>query len=127
MARTSKTSTKVAKRRLPAPMRSAPTTVRGDSASQLIDARIKQLDDWRGEMLGRVRSLIKEADPKVVEEVKWRKPSNSMLGVPVWSHAGIICTGVRPTALTAFAGEPSMIFELTARYTMIFLCASGMR
>ncbi len=64
-----------------------------DSPSQLIDARIKELSDWRGEVLARVRSLIREADPKVVEEVKWRKPSNSMLGVPVWEHAGIICTG----------------------------------
>ena len=65
----------------------------GDSASQLIDARIKKLCDWRGETLACIRTLIKEADPQVVEEVKWRKPSNSMLGVPVWSHAGIICTG----------------------------------
>ena len=58
----------------------------GDSASQLIDARIKELSDWRGEMLTTIRRLIKEADPEVVEEWKWR-------GVPVWSHAGIICTG----------------------------------
>jgi hypothetical protein len=65
----------------------------GDSPSQLIDARIKEVGDWRGETLARVRMLIKEADPEVVEEVKWRKPSNSMLGVPVWSHAGMICTG----------------------------------
>ena len=57
----------------------------GDSASGLIDARIKELGDWRGEVLGRVRMLIKEADPAVVEEWKW--------GVPVWSHDGIICTG----------------------------------
>jgi hypothetical protein len=64
-----------------------------DSPSRLIDARIKDLGDWRGETLARVRSLIKQADPDVVEEVKWRKPSNSMRGVPVWSHAGIICTG----------------------------------
>jgi hypothetical protein len=49
--------------------------------------------DWRGEMLGRVRALIKEADPGIVEEVKWRKPSNAMRGVPVWSHDGIVCTG----------------------------------
>ena len=63
------------------------------SHSELIDARIEDLDDWRGETLSRIRSLIKEADPEVVEEVKWRKPSNSMLGVPVWSHDGIICTG----------------------------------
>jgi hypothetical protein len=65
----------------------------GDSPSKLIDARIKELSDWRGKTLARVRTLIKQADPEVVEEVKWRKPSNSMLGVPVWSHAGIICTG----------------------------------
>jgi hypothetical protein len=57
-----------------------------DSASQLIDARIKELGDWRGETLARVRTLIQQADPDVVEEWKWR-------GVPVWSHAGIICTG----------------------------------
>ncbi len=58
----------------------------GDSPSRLIDARIKELGDWRGETLARVRRLIKQADPDVVEEWKWR-------GVPVWSHAGIICTG----------------------------------
>ena len=56
------------------------------SASQLIDARIKELGDWRGKTLARIRSLIRQADPEVVEEWKWR-------GVPVWSHAGIICTG----------------------------------
>jgi hypothetical protein len=56
------------------------------SASQLIDAKIKELGDWRGETLARVRMLVKQADPEVVEELKWR-------GVPVWSHAGIICTG----------------------------------
>ena len=64
-----------------------------DSPSELIDARISELGDWRGETLARVRALIKQADPDVVEEVKWRKPSNGMLGVPVWEHAGIICTG----------------------------------
>ena len=65
----------------------------GDSPSQLIDARIKQLSDWRGETLARIRMLIQQADPEVVEEMKWRKPSNTMAGVPVWSHAGMICTG----------------------------------
>src|SRR4051812_34818396 len=65
----------------------------GGSPSQQIDERIKELSDWRGETLARIRILIKQADPEVVEEVKWRKPSNSMAGVPVWSHAGIICTG----------------------------------
>ncbi|MCV0369339.1 MAG: DUF1801 domain-containing protein [Filomicrobium sp.] len=62
------------------------------SPSQLIDAKIEALDDWRGAMLARVRSVIKKADPEIVEEVKWRKPSNPN-GVPVWEHTGIICTG----------------------------------
>jgi hypothetical protein len=61
-----------------------------DSAE--IDDRIAELGDWRGAMLGRLRALIKEADPQVVEEIKWRKPS-SPSGVPVWSHDGMICTG----------------------------------
>ncbi len=65
----------------------------GDSASQEIDARIEALNDWRGVALARIRRVIKLADPDVVEEVKWRKPSNAMSGVPVWSHDGIICTG----------------------------------
>src|SRR6266700_7495446 len=68
-------------------------TTKGESPSRLIDARIKELDDWRGRTLSHVRALIKQAEPEVVEEVKWRKPSNAMLGVPVWSHDGIICTG----------------------------------
>src|SRR4026207_2163155 len=63
------------------------------SPSRLIDARIKALGDWRGATRARVRALIREADAQVVEEVKWRKPSNAMLGVPVWEHDGIICTG----------------------------------
>ena len=71
----------------------ANTAKGADSPSRLIDARIKELGDWRGETLARVRALIKQADPDVVEEVKWKKPSNSMRGVPVWEHAGIICTG----------------------------------
>ena len=58
----------------------------GDAASRLIDARIRELNDWRGETLARVRLLIRQADPEAVEEWKWR-------GVPVWSHGGIICTG----------------------------------
>src|SRR6185312_6445763 len=65
----------------------------GGSPSRLIDARIEELGDWRGETLARVRKLIKQADPGVVEQVKWKKPSNAMRGVPVWEHAGIICTG----------------------------------
>ena len=61
-------------------------TTQGESPSRLIDARIKELDDWRGKTLSHVRALIKQADPEVVEEWKWR-------GVPVWSHGGLICTG----------------------------------
>ena len=63
-----------------------------NSPSQEIDARVKELRDWRSEMLGRIRLLIQQADSEMVEEVKWRKPSNPA-GVPVWSHSGIICTG----------------------------------
>jgi len=81
------------------------------SPSQLIDARIKELNDWRGEMLGRLRALIKEADPDVVEEWKWR-------GVPVWSHDGLICTGetyknvVKMTfAKGAALKDPSKLFN----------------
>ena len=66
-------------------MKKSPTK-NAESPSELIDARIKDLGDWRGEMLARLRALIKEADPDVVEEWKWR-------GVPVWYHAGMICTG----------------------------------
>jgi hypothetical protein len=63
------------------------------SDSDEIDAKLKALGDWRGAALSHVRKLIKEADPDVVEEIKWRKPSNAMSGVPTWSHDGMICTG----------------------------------
>ena len=62
------------------------------SGSQLIDDKLKTLGDWRGAMLARLRRLIREADPEIEEAVKWRKPSNPS-GVPVWEHAGIVCTG----------------------------------
>jgi hypothetical protein len=81
------------------------------SASQLIDARIEELGDWRGQMLDRLRTLVKEADPEVVEEWKWR-------GVPVWSHNGLICTGetyknvVKMTfAKGAALKDPSRLFN----------------
>jgi hypothetical protein len=81
------------------------------SPSRLIDARIKELGDWRGETLARVRALIKEADPDVVEEWKWR-------GVPVWEHAGIICTGETYKAVVkltfangAALADPSRLFN----------------
>src|SRR5690606_632461 len=62
------------------------------SPSRLIDARIKELGDWRGATLARMRALIRRADPEMVEDIKWRKPSNPG-GVPVWEHDGIVCTG----------------------------------
>jgi hypothetical protein len=84
---------------------------KGKTPSQLIDARIEELRDWRGEMLGRLRRLIKQADPDVVEEWKWR-------GVPVWSHDGLICTGetyknvVKMTfAKGAALEDPSRLFN----------------
>jgi hypothetical protein len=87
-----------------------------ESPSQLIDARIKELGDWRGETLSRVRDLIKQADPEVVEEWKWRKATNP--GVPVWSHHGGICTGETYKSvvkLTFFKGaslkDPSGLFN----------------
>jgi hypothetical protein len=83
----------------------------GETPSQLIDAKIRELGDWRGEMLARVRMLIKQADPDVIEEWKWR-------GVPVWSHAGLICTGetyksvVKMTfAKGASLADPSGLFN----------------
>jgi len=90
---------------------------KGASASQLIDAKINELGDWRGATLARVRNLIKQADPEVVEELKWRKPTNPA-GVPVWSHDGIICTGetynnvVKVTfARGAALKDPSRLFN----------------
>ena len=89
--------------------KSIPTT--GESASQLIDARIEELDDWRGKTLSHLRALIKQADPDVVEEWKWR-------GVPVWYHDGMICTGETYKSvvkLTFFKGaslkDPSGLFN----------------
>src|SRR6201997_1325949 len=86
-------------------------TIKGESPSRLIDARIKELDDWRGKTLSHVRALIKQADPEVIEEWKWR-------GVPVWSHDGIICTGetyksvVKLTfARGAFLKDPARLFN----------------
>jgi hypothetical protein len=87
-----------------------------ESAAQQIDDRIKELGDWRGETLARLRDLIKQADPDVVEEWKWRKATNP--GVPVWSHNGVICTGETYKSvvkLTFFKGasldDPSGLFN----------------
>lgn len=88
-----------------------------ESASQSIDARIEELADWRGDMLSRLRALIRQADPEVIEECKWKKSSNPR-GVPVWSHDGIICTGethknvVKMTfAKGAFLDDPTGLFN----------------
>jgi hypothetical protein len=64
-----------------------------NSPSRPIDAKVKQAGDWRGALLARIGALIRQADPDMVEERKWKKPSNGMIGVPVWSHDGIVCTG----------------------------------
>ena len=87
-----------------------------ESPSQLIDKRIQELGDWRGETLAKVRQLIKEADPEVVEEWKWVKPTNP--GTPVWSHNGGLCTGETyksAVKLTFFKGasldDPSHLFN----------------
>jgi len=89
----------------------------GDSPSRLIDAKINGLGDWRGETLATLRALIRQADAEVTEEVKWRKASNP-LGVPVWEHAGMICTGelykdkVKLTfAQGAALDDPSSLFN----------------
>ena len=88
-----------------------------ESGSREVDARIQELADWRGEMLSRLRALIRQADPDVVEECKWKKPSNPW-GVPVWSHDGLICTGethksiVKMTfAKGAFLDDPAGLFN----------------
>lgn len=73
-------------------MKKNPSSKQSESASELISLRIKELDDWRWKAFSLVRNLIKEADPEIVEELKWKKPSNPE-GVPVWSHDGGICTG----------------------------------
>ena len=90
-------------------MKKSATTTKAESPSRLIDARIKELDDWRGKTLARIRALIKEADPDVVEEVKWQK-ANNPAGVPVWSHDGIICTGetYKSVVKTTFAKGASL-------------------
>ena len=78
---------------IPADEMSGDGNVAADNPGELIDSRIAALADWRGKTLAHMRDLIRRADPDVIEAVKWRKPSNGMLGVPVWEHAGIICTG----------------------------------
>jgi hypothetical protein len=89
-----------------------------EGASPLIDQRIRDLGDWREEILARMRALILEADPEMIEERKWRKPSNAMAGVPVWSHNGIVCTGETYTKVVkltfargASIADPSRLFN----------------
>ena len=89
---------------------------KAESPSELIDTRIKELGDWRGKTLSKVRQIIKEADPDIIEEWKWVKPTNP--GIPVWSHNGDICTGETYKSvvkLTFFKGaslkDPSRLFN----------------
>jgi hypothetical protein len=110
--KTSKESAKFAKK-----SGAKASKAKSESPSKLIDARIKELPDWQAEVLSRVRRLIKQAEPEVVEELKWKKPSNPM-GVPAWSHDGIICTGetykdkVKLTfAKGASLGDPAGLFN----------------
>ncbi|MDR7038365.1 hypothetical protein J2X36_003129 [Methylobacterium sp. BE186] len=74
-------------------MNEARTGLGADDPASLINARIAALGDWRGPRLARIRHWIRQADPAIAEAVKWRKPSNAMLGVPVWERAGLLCTG----------------------------------
>jgi hypothetical protein len=115
---------KKAKRTTKKTMKGATKEKDAPSPSRLIDAKIRALGDWRGETLARVRALIREADPDVVEEVKWRKPSNP-LGVPVWEHDEIICTGetyknyVKLTfARGASLKDPSRLFNASLEGNM---------
>ncbi|MDX6613915.1 MAG: hypothetical protein QOD75_3101 [Blastocatellia bacterium] len=91
---------------------------RGQSASKLIAKRDADPGEWREETLDRMRTLILEADPEMIEERKWRKPSNAMEGVPVWSHEGIVCTGESYTKVVkltfaqgATIADPSRLFN----------------
>jgi hypothetical protein len=111
MSTPAKKTAKAVKKTAAKPAAAKPAAKAGGSPSALIDGRIKELGDWRGEMLARVRMIIKQADPDVIEEWKWR-------GVPVWEHAGIICTGetyksvVKLTfAKGAFLDDPSRLFN----------------
>ena len=108
---TAKVAKQTVKKTAAKPAAAKPAAKTGGSPSALIDGRIKELGDWRGEMLARVRMIIKQADPEVIEEWKWR-------GVPVWEHAGIICTGetyksvVKLTfAKGASLDDPSRLFN----------------
>ena len=91
---------------------------RKPASPQTIGLRTRQRGDWRGELLSRIRTVIEQADPKMIEERKWKKPSNGMAGVPVWSHDGIVCTGetyknaVKMTfAKGAFVKDPAGLFN----------------
>jgi hypothetical protein len=100
----------MSERKKPSPKKKAP--------ARRIDKPIRDQGDWRGEILARMRALIMEADPEIIEERKWKKPSNAMKGVPVWSHNGIICTGetyAKAVKLTFARGaalpDPSHVFN----------------
>ena len=111
-------SARTPKKAAPRTTSPAKTAAGRKSASRLIDRRIVEQSDWRGETLDRMRALIREADPEMIEERKWRKASNAMAGVPVWSHNGIVCTGEtykKVVKLTFVRGasipDPSQLFN----------------
>jgi hypothetical protein len=94
-SKTTKSAKKTSSAKKSAATKKAPATTRSRKPAALkkIDERIRDRGDWRAEILARMRALILEADPEMIEERKWKKPSNAMTGVPVWSHHGIVCTG----------------------------------
>jgi hypothetical protein len=110
---------KPATARLSSPKSKSKSPPKGSAkAKRLIDQRIRDLGGWRGQTLARMRALILEADPEIIEERKWRKPSNAMAGVPVWSHNGVVCTGetyTKVVKLTFARGarvpDPSRLFN----------------
>jgi hypothetical protein len=115
---TLKENFKMSRKEMKSPKSNSVEQATGKSASRLIDQRNRDLADWREETLARMRALILEADPEMIEERKWRKPSNAMAGVPVWSHNGIVCTGetyTKVVKLTFARGanlpDPSRLFN----------------
>jgi hypothetical protein len=119
-SKTTKSAKKTSSAKKSAATKKAPATTRSRKPAALkkIDERIRDRGDWRAEILARMRALILEADPEMIEERKWKKPSNAMTGVPVWSHHGIVCTGetyTKAVKLTFARGasvpDPSRLFN----------------
>jgi hypothetical protein len=118
MSQTTKENFKMSPKEMKSPKSNSVEQATRKPASRLNDRQIRELNDWREETLTRMRALILEADPEMIEERKWRKPSNAMAGVPVWSHNGIVCTGetyTKVVKLTFARGasipDPSRLFN----------------